>query len=153
VQERKLKKQLALSYSLPFASLESGIKSLRTEIIEELKKTPSYPHLVPLQDILAWISSLQLPIEIDRVEYELIDYPKEKRNTPYQGQLSLIFQASSPSVVSAVIKELQKNPSYVQQKDELKWTLHPQGYKISFLLQNSSLPQSIDGNLFPSESR
>ncbi len=131
-RETKLKHQIAHFYSLPqnsLGSLEAETDSFRNYIVKELKTSPPVFNLPSTQEVLSWISTLNAPIEINHFEYELQGVNRV--------QVSLDFQAAGPSDADQFVKQLQQSPTFVESTHELKWTSHPQGYKLSFHLRKS----------------
>jgi hypothetical protein len=128
-QEKKLKNQIALFHTAPLTSIKESIDLLRESIVRETKAIPPVVNVPTVQDLLAWLSTFSAPIEIHHLEYELVDY---------RAQVSLVFQAESTDNADQFVKQLQQSPTFVESTHELKWTTHPQGYKLSFLMRKSS---------------
>jgi len=136
-QEKKLKNQIALFRTTSNTSIKESVDLLRESIMRETKTIPPVVNVPTVQDVLAWLSTFSAPVEIHHLEYELVDYPKDIRGT-YRAQVSLEFQAESTDNADQFVKQLQQSPTFVESTHELKWTTHPQGYKLSFLLRKSS---------------
>lgn len=118
-QETKLKNQM-----LGF----SDVNSFRSFVMQQAKQAPPVFNFPSTKEVLSWLSTLETPVDITHLEYELI--------TPHSAQVSLEFQAAAPSVAEHFIKQLQQVPTLVKPTHELKWTSHSQGYKICFQLQS-----------------
>ncbi|MGD0664968.1 MAG: hypothetical protein ABSA17_04480 [Rhabdochlamydiaceae bacterium] len=132
-QEKKLKNQIALFYTAPITSVKESVDRLRESIIRETKTIPPVVNVPTVQDVLAWLSTFSAPVEIHHLEYELVDHLKS-----YRAQVSLEFQAEAPENADQFVKQLQQSPTFVESTHELKWTTHPQGYKLSFIVRKSS---------------
>lgn len=129
-RESKLKDQIALYQPTSAGSLETRVQNFRESLIKASKTKPSVFNFPSTQTILAWLSTLQTPIEITHFSYEL--------QTPAQVQISLEFQAGAPGEADRFIKLLQQKPTFVESTQDLKWTSSPQGYKLSFNLRKNS---------------
>lgn len=128
-QEKKLKNQIALFHTAPITSVKESVGLLRESIIRETKAIPPLVNVPTVQDLLAWLSTFSAPVEINHLEYQLVDN---------RAQVSLEFQAESTDNADQFVKQLQQSPTFVESTHELKWTTHPQGYKLSFLMRKSS---------------
>lgn len=118
VQEKKILSEIGSGKSLVEAT-----EQFRSHIIHETKKAPLVYELPTMQDVLAWLSSLSAPVDIQHFEYDI------------SGQVSIEFQAEKPSDADAFVKKLQETPTLVEPTSELKWNSHIQGYRLSFLLR------------------
>jgi uncharacterized membrane protein YidH (DUF202 family) len=126
-QETKLKNKIAHFYQEPLHSLEAGINHFRGFIVKETKTCPPTLNLPSTQEVLAWLSTSTAAVEITHFAYELV--------TLKEAEVSLEFQAAVPSDADQFVKQLQQSPTFVESTHELKWTSHPQGYKLSFPLR------------------
>ncbi len=126
-QEAKLKNQIAIFHDPSKGSLEENVQSFRESLFKAAKAKTATFNFPSTQEVLAWLSTKSAPIEITHFEYELQGIDRVK--------IGIDFQAPAPSVADQFIKQLQQSPTFVESTQELKWTSHPQGYKLSFELQ------------------
>lgn len=129
-RESKLKDQIALHHPNSSGSLETRVQNFREALIKASKSKPSVFNFPSTQHVLAWLSTLQTPIEISHFSYELV--------STSNVQVSLEFQARTPSEADLFVKQLQQEPTFVESTQDLKWTSTPQGYTLSFALRKSS---------------
>ncbi len=130
LRESKLKDQIALFHPTRVGSLETRVQNFRESLLKASKSKLSVFNFPSTQDTLAWLSTLQTPIEITHFSYELASNS--------HVQISLEFQAQTPSEADLFVKQLQQKPTFVESTQDLKWTSTPQGYKLSFALRKSS---------------
>ncbi len=107
-------------------SLEEATDQFRSHLMKETKNAPAVYMTPPVKDVLAWISALTTPAQIEHIEYEL-------QGT--HATLQLEFKAQDPD---QFIKQLQQSPTFVDSTQDLKWTSHSNGYKTSFQLRSRS---------------
>ncbi len=126
-QEAKLKSRIAVFHESSKRPLEENVQSLRDSLLRAAKEKTATFNFPSTQEVLAWLSSQSVPIEITHFEYELQGMARVK--------VGIDFEAPAPSVADQFVKQLQQTPTFVEPTQELKWTSHPQGYKLFFELQ------------------
>ena len=129
-RESKLKEQISVHHSIATGSLENRLQSFRDSILKASKSKPSVFNAPSTQNVLAWLSMLQAPVEITHFSYEL--------QSGSTAVVFLEFLAPAPSEADLFVKQLQQRPTFVEPTQDLKWTSTPQGYKLSFALRKSS---------------
>ena len=126
-KEEKLKNQIAIFHEPSRGSLEENVQNFRESLLKAAKGKTATFNFPSTQEVLAWLSTKSAPIEITHFEYEIQGMARVK--------IGIDFQAPAPSSADQFIKQLQQSPTFVEPTQELKWTSHPQGYKLSFELQ------------------
>ncbi len=126
-KEAQLKKEIAMFHELSKGSLEENVQSFRNSLLKVAKTKTTAFNFPSTQEVLAWLSTKSAPIEITHFEYEI--------HEPLLVKIGIDFQAPAPSVADQFIKQLQQSPTFVEATQGLKWTSHPQGYKLFFELQ------------------
>src|SRR3990167_5586365 len=107
IQEKKILNQIGAG-----KSLEEATATFRSAIIHETKNAPVVYNLPTTQEVLAWLSSLSAPVDIQHFEYDI------------SGQVAIEFQAEKPSDADVFVKKLKEAPSFVEPTSELKWNSH-----------------------------
>lgn len=145
-RESKLKERLGIYLNKPVSSmnsLEEELDGWEKKLTQ--KAALHYQVTVPkVSDILGWLSTHPLlsankdqkeTIDIKRVHYTLLKYPKIKSpTTPYQAQVQLEFTASSPKIARDFREALLKGDAIVRPKSEITWNIQDNTYQASFYL-------------------
>jgi hypothetical protein len=83
-QEQALEKKIALHFTAPDAPLEEKIALWQQQLLQESKGFPLIPDVPTVSEVLAWLGSLQEPIDIVQFHYSLVKYPKAgEKEEPY----------------------------------------------------------------------
>ena len=92
---------------------------------------------VPIvSEILSWISAYPSSINVKKVQYSLVSYPKEKApKTPYVGKLFLEIEIQDPLEAKSFQDSLRQPGSLANPGKGFSWEAEGTSYKISFILQ------------------
>lgn len=141
-RESALKETLHAYYA-PAKSL-SGVEQHLAEWKRSLaNQTRPFPYLLSVpkvSDVLAWLSThprlqIQTGIEIQKVHYSLVQYPKlQQAGAPYQAKVDLEFTASTPTAAREFHDALLHGDGPIDAKQKIAWTVHQNVYHTSFYL-------------------
>lgn len=126
IRESRLKNQITAYFPKMTGSLEGATDQFRSYLMKETKNAPTVYAAPTVKEVLAWISTLTTPAQIEHIQYELQDT---------RATLQIEFKAQDPD---QFIKQLQQSPTFVDSTQDLKWTSHSNGYKTSFQLRSRS---------------
>jgi type IV pilus assembly protein PilM len=137
-KESSLKDRIAVHLTAK-GSLEDQVMAWQKKLSQDGKEFPLLPDVPSARDVLAWIGTLQEPIEIVHFHYGLVQYPQagEKILTPYQVKIDLEFTAPNPAAAHRFQEALEKTPTLVDKKQKVAWTAQQDSYKLSFVLRKS----------------
>ena len=108
-------------------------------------QTRPFPYLLSVpkvSDVLAWLSThpqllLHTGIEIQKVHYSLVQYPKlQQASLQTQAKVDLEFTASTPTAARAFHDALLRGEGPVDAKQKVAWTVHQNIYHTSFYLNH-----------------
>jgi hypothetical protein len=134
-KESSLKDRIALHFTSS-GSLEDQIIAWQKKLSQDGKEFPLLPDVPSVRDVLAWIGTLQEPIEIVHFHYGLVQYPQAgEKILPYQVKIDLEFTAPNPAVAHRFQEALEKAPTLVDKKQKVAWTAQQDSYKLSFVLR------------------
>jgi len=140
-KESSLKDRIAVHISTS-GSLEDQTIAWQKKLSQDGKEFPLLPDVPSARDVLAWIGTLQEPIEIVHFHYGLVQYPQASHKAgdkilPYQVKIDLEFTAHNPAVAHHFQEALEKAPTLVDKKQKVAWTAQQDSYKLSFVLRKS----------------
>ncbi|HEY5236317.1 MAG TPA: hypothetical protein VIJ14_09080, partial [Rhabdochlamydiaceae bacterium] len=134
-KETALKNRIAAHFSTT-GSLEEQLLTWQKKLYQEGQEFPLLPDVPSVRDVLAWLGTLQEPIEVVHFHYGLVQYPRAGDKTqPYQVKVDLEFTAESPAVAHRFQEALEKAPTLVDKKQKVAWTANQDSYKLSFVLR------------------
>jgi hypothetical protein len=134
-KEIALKDRIAVHFSSS-GPLEEQLLGWQKQLSQDGKEFPLLPDVPPVKDLLAWLGTLQEPIEIVQLRYSLVQYPKAgEKQQPYNVKVDLEFTAPSPAVAHRFQEALEKAPTLVDKKQKVAWTAQQNSYKLSFVLR------------------
>ena len=134
-KETALKKRIAAHFSTS-GSLEEQLLAWQKKLYQEGQEFPLIPDVPSVRDVMAWLGTLQEPIEVVHFHYGLVQYPRAGDKTqPYQVKVELEFTAESPSVAHRFQEALEKAPTLVDKKQKVAWTANQDCYKLIFVLR------------------
>ena len=134
-QEKGLKERVAVHFSSS-GSLEDQLSAWQKKLSQEGQDFPLFSDVPKVRDVLAWLGTLQEPIEIVHFHYNLVQYPKiDDTAKPYQAKIEIEFTAPSPAVAHRFQEALEKAPTLVDKKQKVTWTSQKESYKLSFVLR------------------
>jgi hypothetical protein len=138
-KERALKDKIAVHFSSS-GSLEDQLFAWQKKLSQEGQELPLIPDAPSVRDVLAWLGTLQEPIEVVHFHYGLIQYPRAgdrpaDKVQPYQVKIDLEFTAPTPAVAHRFQEALEKAPTLVDKKQKVTWTAQQNSYKLSFVLR------------------
>jgi len=137
-QESALQERLDGLLGESGASLETRVEEWRGQLAEERKQFPLHAPVVPLSDFLAWASDREEEIDIVRLHYSLVKYPKMGANLErYQVKVDLELTAPTPTVARAFLEALRKSEKIVDTQKEISWTPSDGKYRAAFYLRNT----------------
>ncbi len=76
-----MKDRIAVHLTAP-GSLEDQVMAWQKKLSQDGKEFPLLPDVPSARDVLAWIGTLQEPIEIVQFHYGLVQYPKAGEKNP-----------------------------------------------------------------------
>lgn len=118
------------------SSLKEMISDWQVELFLNDKSLPLVSTMPSVSDVLAWISSKKQEIEVVRLHYALVKYPKiGEKQEPYQVKVDLEFNAPSPAIAREFHDSLLKKDPFVNSSQEVTWTISQNLYKTSFCLR------------------
>ena len=143
-RETALKGELIAHY--PQGRSSVGVQGLLSQWKQSLaSQTRPFPYLLSVpkvSDVLAWLSThpqllLHTGIEIQKVHYSLVQYPKlQQAGLPTQAKVDLEFTASTPTAARAFHDALLRGEGPVDAKQKVAWTVHQNVYHTSFYLNH-----------------
>ncbi len=134
---KNLQERIAVHFS-GSGSLEDQLIGWQAKLSKEGQEFPVVPDVPSVRDVLAWIGSLQEPIEIVHFRYNLIEYPKAgEKEQPYKVKVDLEFTAPNPAVAHRFQEAIEKVPTLVDKKQKVAWTAQQNSYKLSFVLRKA----------------
>jgi len=135
--ENQLKERVNSILGPSSLSLKKRVSNWEAELLSHNKSFPLVPTTPSVTDILAWISSKKQEIEVIRLHYALVKYPKlGEKLEPYQAKVELEFNAPSPTVAREFHDSLLKGDPLVNSKQEVTWNVSQNLYKTSFYLRS-----------------
>ncbi len=136
-KETVLKKRIAAHFS-GAGSLEEQLLAWQKKLYQDGQEFPLLPDVPTVRDVMAWLGTLQEPIEVVHFHYGLVQYPRAGDKTqPYQVKVELEFTAESPAVAHRFQEALEKAPTLVDKKQKVAWTSNQDSYKLSFVLRKT----------------
>lgn len=140
-KEAGLKKRIAARFTTS-GSLEEQLLAWQKKLHQEGQEFPLIPDVPSVRDVMAWLGSIQEPIEVVHFHYGLDQYPRAgdkigDKAQPYQVKVELEFKAESPSVAHRFQEVLEKAPTLVDKKQKVTWTANQDCYKLTFVLRKT----------------
>ncbi len=136
-KESSLQKRISAYFSSD-APLEQRLELWQKKLTESGQEFPLLPDVPSVRDVLAWLGTLQEPIEIVQFRYNLVQYPKAgDKGQPYSAKVELEFKAANPASAHRFQESVEKVPTLVDKKQKVAWTAQQDSYKISFALRKS----------------
>lgn len=136
---KKEQKQILAELSESSLSAEEAIAAAEQKLIEERKALPVKSTLPKVSDLLAWLSTDPIffpkegKLSIDSVSYELV--PDARKEAITRVRVELLVSFSAPSVGRFLREALQADQTFVDQKEELKWSGEHNRARLIFQLK------------------
>jgi hypothetical protein len=135
--EKKLTANINAVLGSSALSLSDRVADWEASLSAQRKMFPLAPTVPSVADLLAWLSSKKQEIDVVRLHYALVKYPKLGEGTePYQAKVELEFNAPSPTTAREFHDALLKDDPFVNNKQEVSWSVEQNRYKTSFYLRS-----------------
>ncbi|MCH9608510.1 MAG: hypothetical protein S4CHLAM45_10880 [Chlamydiales bacterium] len=127
-------------YPLPIRASEYHKQLMQIE--KEIEKKPDifalYANVPKASDVLNWISSFPLAIEIDSIHYTMVKRPSlNQKKERYLTKVFLEFSTQTPSEARSFHEMILSPNPFVDNKQEVQWTLSRDGkYRAVFYLKD-----------------
>jgi hypothetical protein len=134
-KEKALKEKISTHF-VTSGSLENQLIAWQKKLTQEGQEFPLLADAPSVRDVLAWLGTIQEPIEVVHFHYGLVQYPHAgDKAKPYQVKIDLEFRAESPALAHRFQEALEKAPTLVDKKQKVAWTAQQDSYKLSFVLR------------------
>jgi hypothetical protein len=137
-KETALQERTSVHFASKDLSLEQSLDQWQKKLTQDGQEFPLLSDVPSVRDVLAWLGTLQEPVEIVQFHYTLVQYPQaDKKQLPYSGKVDLEFKAASPAIAHHFQEAVEKVPTLVDKKQKVEWNAQQDSYKISFVLRKA----------------
>jgi hypothetical protein len=142
-KETALQERISVHFASKDLSLEQTLDQWQKKLTQDGQEFPLLSDIPSVRDVLAWLGTLQEPVELIQFHYALVQYPQAsenkagKKQLPYSGKVDLEFKAASPAIAHHFQEAVEKVPTLVDKKQKVEWNAQQESYKISFVLRKT----------------